>query len=55
MWEALNQTWLDMRQIHAEGIPADGVSRFFDWVKERSHLSRGIAHSTLLRDDTFRF
>jgi uncharacterized alpha-E superfamily protein len=55
MWETLNQTWLDMRQIHADGIPADGVSRFFDWVKERSHLSRGVAHSTLLRDDTFRF
>jgi uncharacterized alpha-E superfamily protein len=55
MWEALNQTWLEMRRIHAEGIAPDGVSRFFDWVKERSHLSRGIAHSTLLRDDTFRF
>lgn len=55
MWEALNQTWLEMRRIRAEGIPADGVSRFFDWVKEHSHLSRGIAHSTLLRDDTFRF
>jgi uncharacterized alpha-E superfamily protein len=55
MWEALNQTWLEMRRIRSEGIPADGVSRFFDWVKEHSHLSRGIAHSTLLRDDTFRF
>jgi uncharacterized alpha-E superfamily protein len=55
MWEALNHTWLEMRQIHAEGIAEDGVSRFFEWVKERSHLSRGIAHGTLLRDDTFRF
>ena len=55
MWEALNHTWLEMRQIHASGIPEDGVSRFFEWVKERSHLSRGIAHGTLLRDDTFRF
>ncbi len=55
MWEALNQTWLEMRRIHSEGIAEDGVSRFFDWVKERSHLSRGIAHGTLLRGDTFRF
>ena len=55
MWEALNHTWLEMRQIHAEGIAEDGVSPFFEWVKERSHLSRGIAHGTLLRDDTFRF
>ncbi len=55
MWEALNFTWLEMRRISAEGIAEDGVSRFFDWVKDRSHLSRGITHGTLLRDDTFRF
>ena len=55
MWEALNSTWLEMRRIHTEGIAPDGVSRFFEWVKERSHLSRGIAHGTMLRDNTFRF
>ncbi len=55
MWEALNATWLEMKRIHAEGIAQDGVSRFFEWVKERSHLSRGIAHGTMLRDNTFRF
>lgn len=55
MWEALNQTWLEMRRIYPSGISDQGVSRFFDWVKERSHLSRGIAYGTLLRDDTFRF
>jgi len=55
MWEALNHTWLEMRNIHAAGISADGVSRFFEWVKERSHLTRGITHGTLLRDDTYRF
>ena len=55
MWEALNHTWLEMRQKHSEGITELGVSRFFEWVKERSHLSRGITYGTLLRDDTFRF
>ena len=55
MWEALNHTWLEMRQIHANGIAEDGVSRFFEWVKERSHLSRGITYGTLLRDDRYRF
>ena len=55
MWEALNSTWLEIYRIQAEGIVLDGVSRFFDWVKERSHLSRGIAYGTMLRDDTFRF
>ncbi len=55
MWEALNATWLAMHQIRIEGIDEDGVSKFFDWVKERSHLIRGIAHGTMLRDNTFRF
>ncbi|MGB8857446.1 MAG: alpha-E domain-containing protein [Burkholderiales bacterium] len=55
IWEALNSTWLEMRNIQARGIAEDGISQFFDWVKERSHLSRGVAHGTLLRDDTFRF
>ena len=55
MWEALNHTWLEMRQIHADGIAEDGISPFFEWVKERSHLSRGITHGTLLRGDAYRF
>jgi uncharacterized alpha-E superfamily protein len=55
MWEALNHTWLEMRQIHADGIAEDGISSFFEWVKERSHLSRGITHGTLLRGDAYRF
>ena len=55
MWEALNQTWLEMRRIHPQGIKDLDISRFFEWVKERSHLSRGISYGTILRDDTFRF
>jgi len=55
MWEALNATWLEMRKVGANGIPPDGVSAFFEWVKERSHLSRGITYGTMLRDEGFRF
>lgn len=55
MWEVLNYTWLEMHQIQIQGIAEDGIARFFEWVKERSHLSRGIAHGTMLRDDSFRF
>lgn len=55
MWEALNHTWLEMRERQMRGMPEDGVSEFFDWVKERSHLSRGITYGTLLQDDAFRF
>lgn len=55
MWEALNHTWLEMRERQAQGISEDGISDFFEWVKERSHLSRGITYGTLLQDDAFRF
>ncbi|MBL8490339.1 MAG: alpha-E domain-containing protein [Rhodocyclaceae bacterium] len=55
MWEALNATWLEMRTRREAGIPADGISAFFDWVKERSHLSRGLTHGTMLRGDAFGF
>jgi uncharacterized alpha-E superfamily protein len=55
MWEALNATWLEMRKIHSNLIDPDGISRFFEWVKERSHLLRGIAYGTMLRDNSFSF
>lgn len=55
MWETLNSTWLEMKTIGERGIPSDGVSNFFEWVKERSHLSRGITYGTMLRDEGFRF
>jgi len=55
VWENLNHTWLMMRDRRAAGIAADGVAEFFEWVKERSHLSRGIAYGTMLRGEPFRF
>lgn len=55
MWEALNHTWLEMRERQAQGISEDGISDFFEWVKERSHLSRGITYGTLLQDEAFHF
>jgi uncharacterized alpha-E superfamily protein len=55
MWESINDTWLEMRSLTWEKIEARGLSRFFDWVKERSHLFRGVADGTMLRDDSYLF
>jgi uncharacterized alpha-E superfamily protein len=55
VWEVINHTWLMVRDKREAGIPTDGVSQFFDWVKERSHLSRGISYGTMLRGEAFRF
>jgi uncharacterized alpha-E superfamily protein len=55
MWEVLNSTWLEMQQITEEKMQSRGVSAFFDWVKERSHLFRGVTFGTMLRDDGYDF
>ena len=55
MWEVLNATWLEMQQVTEEKMQARGVSAFFDWVKERSHLFRGVTFGTMLRDDGYDF
>jgi len=55
MWEALNQTWLDMPLKDSGEIGDLGISRYCEWIKERSHLLRGVSYGTMLRDDTFRF
>ena len=55
MWETINHTWLEMRDTTRAALTGDKVSAFFDWVKERSHMSRGVTHGTMLRDDGFRF
>ncbi len=55
MWEGLNETWLQMRNKTFADITARGVSEFFDWVKDRSHLFRGITFGTMLRDEGYSF
>lgn len=55
MWECLNATWLEMRGMSINDIHNRGVSEFFDWVKTRSQLFRGITFGTMLRDEAYRF
>src|SRR5258705_13137045 len=55
MWEVLNSTWLEMQHMDEEKMHARGVSGFFDWVKERSHLFRGVTFGPMHRDDAYEF
>jgi uncharacterized alpha-E superfamily protein len=55
MWEVLNSTWLEMQYMDEDKMMARGVSNFFDWVKERSHLFRGVTFGTMHRDDAYEF
>lgn len=53
MWENINATWLEARQLRQQG-PVN-YTRFFEWVKERSHLFRGATYGTMTRNDAFSF
>jgi uncharacterized alpha-E superfamily protein len=54
LWETLNSTWLDVRSQVSRSGPHD-IGWFVEWVKERSHLTRGVTIGTLLRDEAFYF
>ena len=54
-WETQNQTWLELtRMLKSKDFERD-PSQFFEWVKFRSHLSRGVAIGTMLQDEAFHF
>jgi len=55
MYEDLNSAWLEMRAHDYETMESRGVSEFFDWVKMRSHLFRGVTFGTMLRDEAYDF
>jgi uncharacterized alpha-E superfamily protein len=55
MWETLNATWIEVRQMRREQVLGAGATKFFDWVKERSHLFRGVTHGTIVRGEAFNF
>jgi uncharacterized alpha-E superfamily protein len=55
VWETHNDTWLGMQKLLAERKPERDPQSFFEWVKFRSHLSRGVTIGTMLKDEAFYF
>jgi uncharacterized alpha-E superfamily protein len=55
LWETLNSTWLDARTLVARRSQNADIGQFVEWVKERSHLTRGVTIGTMLRDEAFHF
>ena len=55
VWETLNQTWLEVRRMIKQGDFEADPSQFFEWVKFRSHLSRGVTVGTMLMDEALYF
>src|ERR1700720_2655749 len=55
LWETLNSTWLEARSLVARRSPRADIGQFVEWVKERSHLTRGVTIGTMMRDEAFHF
>jgi uncharacterized alpha-E superfamily protein len=54
-WETINHTWLDFtHRLDNNWIETD-PNGLFEWVKFRSHLSRGVTLGTALQDEAFYF
>jgi uncharacterized alpha-E superfamily protein len=55
VWETTNQTWLEFNRMVREGCFERDPANFFEWVKFRSHLSRGVQVGTMLQDEALHF
>jgi uncharacterized alpha-E superfamily protein len=55
VWETLNTTWLELQSLLERGTALRDPGQFFEWVKHRSHLSRGTTIGTMLKDEAFHF
>jgi uncharacterized alpha-E superfamily protein len=55
VWETLNTTWLDVKRMVKSGEFERDPAQFFEWVKFRSHLSRGVTLGTMLMDESLHF
>ncbi len=55
VWETQNQTYLEIIRMLRNGDFERDPGQFFEWVKFRSHLSRGVTAGTMLQDEAFHF
>ncbi|QTN25594.1 alpha-E domain-containing protein [Rhizobacter sp. AJA081-3] len=55
VWETQNQTWLEFQRMVGDNNLHRDPSALFEWVKFRSHLSRGVTVGTMLQDEAFHF
>ena len=54
-WERCNMTWIEVRERQFEPIMAAGIGQFFEWVKLRAAVIRGVTFGTMLQDEALSF
>ena len=55
LWETINTTWLEAQRMMREGLLSTAPGEFFEWVKFRSHLTRGVHGGTMMRGEVYDF
>ncbi len=59
VWETVNTTWLEARDAASAlgrgTLQGSELTQYCEWVKFRSHLSRGVTVGTMLQDEAFHF
>ena len=55
VWETQNTTWLEVKRMVKSGEFERDPAQFLEWVKFRSHLSRGVTVGTMLMDEALYF
>lgn len=55
VWETQNDTWLELQARLKSRLLEREPQEFFEWIKFRSHVARGVSTGTMLADEAFRF
>ncbi len=55
LWETINTTWLEAQRMILNGRVEQAPAEFFEWVKFRSHLTRGVHAGTMMRGEVYDF
>src|SRR5690606_36828006 len=55
VWQTYNATWLEMQRHLQDQLPERNPAKFFEWVKFRAHVARGVTIGTMLEDEALYF
>ncbi|OZI15739.1 hypothetical protein CAL18_17340 [Bordetella genomosp. 7] len=55
VWETYNATWLELQRHLQDQLPERNPAKFFEWVKFRAHVARGVTIGTMLEDEALYF
>ena len=55
MWEAINETWLQLKRFSSTSMSREELAGFLRWVQECSLRFDGSAYRTMLRNDAYWF